>query len=257
MKMLTATSALRNKVVTPNTRILDSRYLRFGNGTNVQNSDHLGKGRIPVRDVIAFSRNVAVSRIAARLGSTTARASATLYKTWHQMGIGVPTGIDIPGEVAGIAYDPSKRPWAPIELANHAFGQGVSVTPIQLASAYTPMINGGLHVQPHFLVSIGTTAQAVAPPSRVLPKGVAGELQGSCTTSRPRSPGMPRAPSSRTTRWAARRALPRSGATTSGTRSPSGSGTGIRITSTSHSWAMWVVTTRPRSWRCTSMRPSR
>ena len=178
MKMLTATSALQNKVVTPNTRILDSVGISFGNGQRVQNSDHLGKGRIPVRDVIAFSRNVAVSRIALRLGATASRASATLYKTWHQLGIGVKTGVDVPGEVAGIAYDPSRKPWAPIDLANHAFGQGVAVTPVQLATAYTPMINGGMLVQPHFLLSIGDTPPSVAPGTRVLPRKVAGQLQG-------------------------------------------------------------------------------
>jgi cell division protein FtsI (penicillin-binding protein 3) len=178
MKMLTATSALENKVVTPSTRILDSRAISFGRNQMVHNSDHLGMGRIPVRDVVAYSRNVAVSRIAALLGRTTARAAVTLYKTWHEMGIGVPTGVDVPGEVAGIAYDPRHKPWAPIELANHAFGQGVTVTPIQLATAFTPMINGGTRVQPHFLVSIGGKRQDVAPGTRVLTKRVAGELQG-------------------------------------------------------------------------------
>jgi cell division protein FtsI (penicillin-binding protein 3) len=177
MKMLTATSALENKVVTPSTRIVDSAAISFS-GLKVRNSDHLGMGRIPVRDVIAYSRNVAVSRIAARLGRTTPRAAATLYKTWHEMGIGVPTGVDIPGEVAGLAYDPRDRPWAAIDLANHAFGQGVTATPIQLATAFTPMINGGTRVQPHFLVSIGGTHQSAPPTTRVLTKKVAGELQG-------------------------------------------------------------------------------
>ena len=177
MKMLTATSALKNKVVTPNTRILDSAILRFGS-QYVRDSDHLGKGRIPVKDVIAYSRNVAVSRIAARLGSTTARAAATLYKTWHEMGIGVRTGVDVPGEVAGLTWDPRHGPWAPIDLANRSFGQGVTATPIQLATAFTPMINGGTRVQPHFLVSIGSERQAATPGNRVLTKRLAGQLQG-------------------------------------------------------------------------------
>jgi cell division protein FtsI/penicillin-binding protein 2 len=177
MKMLTATSALENKVVTLNTRILDSADIWLA-GQRVRNSDHLGNGRIPVQDVIAYSRNVAVSRIALRLGKTTQRAAVTLYKTWHKMGIGVPTGVDVPGEAAGVAHDPRLDPWMPIDLANHAFGQGVMVTPVQLAKAFTPMINGGMIVQPHFLVSVGDQQQAVTPGTRVLTRKVAGQLQG-------------------------------------------------------------------------------
>ncbi len=178
MKMLTAASALENKVVVPSTRIHDSFAVSFGAGQNVQNADHRGMGRITFRDVIAYSRNVAVSKVAARLGRNTARAAATLYKTWNKMGIGRLSGVDVPGEVAGIAADPRRKTWAAIDLANRSFGQGVTATPIQLATAFTPMINGGMRVQPHFLLSIAQQPQAVAPPRRVLTKKVSGQLQG-------------------------------------------------------------------------------
>ncbi len=102
----------------------------------------------------------------------------TLYKTWHKMGIGVRTGVDVAGEVQGVATDPRRTPWAAVDLANRAFGQGVMATPIQLATAFTPMINGGTLVQPHFLVSIGGTRQPEIPGTRVLTKKVAGQLQG-------------------------------------------------------------------------------
>jgi len=178
MKMLTAASALENKVVVPSTRIHDGFEVSFGVGQNVQNADHKGMGRITFRDVIAYSRNVAVSKVAARLGRNTAKAAATLYKTWNKMGIGRLSGVDVPGEVAGIAADPRRKPWAAIDLANRSFGQGVTATPIQLATAFTPMINGGMRVQPHFLLSIAQQPQAAAPPRRVLTKKVSGQLQG-------------------------------------------------------------------------------
>lgn len=176
MKMLTAASALESKVVTPSTRILDSSSLRF-DGAVVRNSDKLGKGKITFRDVIAFSRNVGVSRVAARLGRSTDSASLALYKTWRKLGLGQPTGVDLAGEVAGITADPRKLPWAPIDLANRSFGQAVAATPIQLATAFTPMINGGLRVQPHFLVAVGDQDRDVAPPERVLSKKVAKQLR--------------------------------------------------------------------------------
>ena len=216
MKMLTATSAIENHVVTPNTRILDSSVLRFGPST-VHNWDGKGMGRMPFRDIIAFSRNVGVSRVAARLGRTTARAASKLYATWQQLGIGVRTGVDVAGEVPGMAPDPRQDVWAPIDLANRAFGQGVTATPIQLANAFTPMINGGTMVQPHFLVAIGGTPQAVTPGTRVLPKKVAEPALGHpppCDLVACR--GTRRVRSSGTTRWAARRARHRSGIRSSG-----------------------------------------
>jgi cell division protein FtsI (penicillin-binding protein 3) len=176
MKMLTATAALEHKVVSPDTRIVDSSVLRFG-PDRVRNADHRGMGKIAFRDVIAYSRNVAVSKVAKRLGGSTARAARVLYDTWQRLGIGRPTGVDVAGEVAGLAADPARRPWADIDLANRSFGQGVAVTLVQLATAFTPMLDGGLRVQPHFLVSIGDQAQRAAAPERVIRKKTAKRLR--------------------------------------------------------------------------------
>ena len=176
MKMLTATAALETKAVTPDTRIMDSPAIRFGPDT-VRNADHQGRGRIPFRDVIAYSRNVAVSKVAKRLGRNTAKASRVLYRTWQQLGIGARTGVDVQGEVAGIAVDPAKRPWAPVDLANRSFGQAVAVTLVQLATAFVPMADGGMRVQPHFLVAIGDDPQPVAAPERVIKKKTAKQVR--------------------------------------------------------------------------------
>ena len=58
-------------------------------------------------------------------------------------------GVDVSGEVGGIAQDPANTPWQPIDLADRAFGQSVAVTQLQLANGYATMVNGGYHVQPH------------------------------------------------------------------------------------------------------------
>jgi cell division protein FtsI (penicillin-binding protein 3) len=176
MKMLTATSALESKAVTPNTRIMDSSVLRFG-PDKVRNADHKGMGRIPFRDVIAYSRNVAVSKVAKKLGRSTGRAAQTLYKTWRKLGIGQLTGVDVAGEVAGIAADPTRHPWADVDLANRSFGQGVAVTLVQLAAAFTPMVDGGMAVQPHFLVAIGDEAQPARTTARVIKKKTAKQVR--------------------------------------------------------------------------------
>ena len=135
-------------------------------------------GWIPFKDVIAYSRNVGTARVAAQLGRTTARAAAVLYHTWQMYGIGQRTGVDLASEEAGIAADPATQPWQRIDLANRSFGQSVAVTPAQLATAYTPMINGGMHVQPHFLAAVDGTVQPDPAAHRVIPPALAGTLQG-------------------------------------------------------------------------------
>lgn len=176
MKMLTATAALESKTVTLNTRIVDSSVLRFG-PDRVRNANHRGMGRITFRDVIAYSRNVAVSKVAKRLGKSTARAARVLYDTWQKLGIGQLTGVDVAGEVAGIAADPARQPWAGIDLANRSFGQAVAVTLVQLAKAFSPMVAGGLATQPHLLLAIGDEERPTSERTRVMKKRTARQVR--------------------------------------------------------------------------------
>ena len=75
-------------------------------------------------------------------------------------------GIEIGNESAGLVTDPSLTPWQPIDLANHAFGQGVAVTPLQLVRAFAAMANGGNLVQPHIYTA--TTPMAAATVHQVI-----------------------------------------------------------------------------------------
>jgi stage V sporulation protein D (sporulation-specific penicillin-binding protein) len=84
------------------------------------------------------------------------------------MGFGSPTGVDMAGEVGGILHDPTIQPWRQIDLANGAFGQGVAVTPLQLATAYSAMVNGGTLVQPHIVKAIGSQVREVPPKGQVI-----------------------------------------------------------------------------------------
>lgn len=172
MKMFTAAAALTTGTVTPTTTVNDSRRITFGPNM-VRNADKKGMGKIPFKDVIAYSRNVGVSKVALRLGKTTAKAAQTLYSTWSALGIGQRTGIDLSGEVAGLVPDPRQRTWTPLDLANRSFGQGVAVTLIQLATGFVPMLDGGTRVQPHLLLAVGDQAQAPMRAQRVLGKQVA------------------------------------------------------------------------------------
>jgi len=163
-KMMTAAAALTNGTVTPSTRFKDVGTLRLDNGrTKVDDADRKGMGWMTFEDGVAYSRNVVAAKVALRLGKTTAESSSILYDMWLKLGYGAPTGIDVAGEVDGLVRDPGLRTWREIDLANGAFGQGVAVTPIQLATAYSALANGGTLVQPHVVKAVGNHDVVVAP----------------------------------------------------------------------------------------------
>ncbi len=75
-----------------------------------------------------------------------------IYKYFEQFGLLSRTGIDLPGEAATIMHD--KKNVGPVELATVSFGQSFQITPIQLATTVSSLINGGNRITPHFGVSV-------------------------------------------------------------------------------------------------------
>ncbi|HEX5827300.1 MAG TPA: penicillin-binding protein 2 [Candidatus Limnocylindrales bacterium] len=177
-KMMTAVAALRDGTVTMNTRIRDVGTLRLDGGrTKIDNADRKGKGVMKFKDAIAWSRNVVAAKVALRLGKTTEEASKKLFRTWRDLGFGQLTGIDVANEVDGLVRDPATTEWREIDLANGAFGQGVAVTPIQLAQSYAAMINGGVLVQPRVVKQVGPTETSTVTRGRVLSPKLSRTLQ--------------------------------------------------------------------------------
>ncbi len=177
-KMLTATAAIGNGTVTPKTRLTDTGKLWVDGGhAHVDDADHLAMGRMTFRDAVAYSRNVVAAKVALALGHNTRESSRILYDTWRRMGFGTLTGIDVANEVPGIVRDPSVTPWREIDIANGAFGQGIAVTPIQLAQAYSAMVNGGTLVRPRVVRSIGDAETHPVYEGRVMPASLSKTLQ--------------------------------------------------------------------------------
>jgi cell division protein FtsI/penicillin-binding protein 2 len=176
-KMMTAAAALETGTVTPSTRIKDVGTLRLDKGkTKIDDADRKGMGWMSFEDGVAYSRNVVAAKVALGLGKTTRESSAILHDMWLRLGYGQPTGIDVAGEVGGLVRDPGVTPWREIDLANGAFGQGVAVTPIQLARAYAALMNGGTMVEPHVVKSVGDHDLPAAPTTRVIDAGLSGTL---------------------------------------------------------------------------------
>jgi cell division protein FtsI (penicillin-binding protein 3) len=106
-------------------------------------NDHHPYGLLSVPEVIQFSSNIGISKIADRLGAERFARYVAAF------GFGRKTGIDLPGEVPGLVR---RGRWAAIDVATGSFGQGIATTPIQLAAAFGAIATGGRLHQP-FVVS--------------------------------------------------------------------------------------------------------
>ena len=113
-----------------------------------------------VAQILAQSSNVGAVLIGLREG-------ATAFDKWvRRFGFGKPTGVDLPGEEQGIVLDRDK--YSGSSMGNLPIGQGIAVTPIQMATAYAAIANGGILRPPHVVASIGGHRKPVPPGHRVI-----------------------------------------------------------------------------------------
>ncbi len=140
-KVLIVSSALDAGVVTPE-QMFDCEMgaITIGKATL---HDHNPYGRLSVRDIIKVSSNIGALKVAREMGNE------RVFEYLKRFGIGNRTGIDYPGEVGGIVRPAST--WQPVELGTIAFGQGISVTPIQMAAAFASIANGGRLMRPYVI----------------------------------------------------------------------------------------------------------
>lgn len=176
-KLLTATAALEAGVVTRTTKLRDQAVLTLDGGrASVRNADRGSKGTLTFQDAVAWSRNVVMSKVALMLGPTTSQAATVLHGAWTRLGFGARTGIDVAGEVPGLVRDPAVQPWKQIDLANGSFGQGIAVTLLQLATAFSAMVNGGTLPTPHVVKATGDSPTTTADRGRVMTPALSANL---------------------------------------------------------------------------------
>jgi cell division protein FtsI (penicillin-binding protein 3) len=99
-----------------------------------------------VREILMYSSNIGVTKIAESLGKR------KLWSYLDAFGFGHRTGIDLPGEAEGRLRHWSR--WARVSLATHSFGQGLSVTALQLAAAFSTLANGGFLIEPYMVQQV-------------------------------------------------------------------------------------------------------
>jgi cell division protein FtsI (penicillin-binding protein 3) len=140
-KAILAASAMEQGVVKPSERVFcENGAWSLGKWTIHDSHPH---GWLSFAEVIQFSSNIGAAKTGDRLGRER-------YYAWlRKFGFGQRTGLELPDESPGILRD--GKDWARIDLATQSFGQGISVTPLQMVAAYGAIANGG-HLMRPFVV---------------------------------------------------------------------------------------------------------
>jgi cell division protein FtsI (penicillin-binding protein 3) len=141
-KILTMAAALQEGRVTPDTTYNDTACIEIG-GWPICNWDRKAHGTSTMVDLLAHSLNVGAARLSTQMGGQ------TFYRYVQAFGIGTVTGVDLQGEEAGKLRTPSDLTWHESDLGTNAFGQGLSVTPIQMLTAVAAVANDGVLMRPH------------------------------------------------------------------------------------------------------------
>lgn len=159
IKPLLAWAGLESGEITEATTFDCPGYVEIGNG-RWRCWETWGHGSVNVRDAIAHSCNVYFIRLGQRLGFN------PIYNFCVRAGFGRATGIEVPGESAGLfptphwkrqryAGRPEESGWYPGDTANLSIGQGyLLVTPLQVACAYATLAAGGVAVRPHLVDAV-------------------------------------------------------------------------------------------------------
>lgn len=115
------------------------------NGHIIRNWDGEGYGPVRLLDILKYSLNTGMAEI----GTTT--GADILSKYVRDYGFGSETGIELPGEGAGILYNPEDM--SKLDVATMSIGQGIAVTPLQMVRAFGALSNGGAMMKPHIIKS--------------------------------------------------------------------------------------------------------
>jgi cell division protein FtsI (penicillin-binding protein 3) len=141
-KIVTVAGALSERLVSPRTIFTVPYSVRVADRV-IRESHWRPTQRMMVAEILSRSSNVGTIKIAQKL------EERGLARWMQRFGFGRPTGIDFPGETRGIV--PPVSAWSGSTIGNVPIGQGIAVTPIQMAAAYAALANRGVWTRPHLV----------------------------------------------------------------------------------------------------------
>ena len=166
-KAVTAAAGLEDGVVAPGQTFYLPTALELG-GYTIEDAYERGAVSWDLGQIIEHSSNIGTVTVAMRVGGERLDFWIDLF------GFGQATGINFPGEAVGIVDPPDT--WSESSIGNIPIGQGISVTPIQMASAYAAIANGGVGVTPRLVKSVGDEQLEAEPGVRIISEATALQL---------------------------------------------------------------------------------
>ena len=147
-KVLTMAAGIDSGKFTPNTTYYDEGFVKLS-GYTIKNWDGKAYGKVTMTNIIEKSLNTGTAYAEKLIGH------ATFSEYIRKFGFGEKTNIDLPGEVKGDLRNINLKSSA-VAFANAAFGQGVSVTPLQMITSISAIANGGLLMRPYLNLGLGS-----------------------------------------------------------------------------------------------------
>jgi cell division protein FtsI (penicillin-binding protein 3) len=165
-KPIAVAIALENGIITPNSKFDDNGLITIDKHP-IRNADLKANGTIDVAQILQYSSNVGMVKMMQRL-------KPDVFYDWLQrIGLGQRSGIDLPLETQGTIVTRKEFVRDPIYPANTAFGQGISLTPMQLTAAIATLANGGKSVTPYVVdglydsTGVRTDSPTLAEPKQI------------------------------------------------------------------------------------------
>ena len=167
-KAFTISGALQEGLITPDTGFEIPDQIQVADRTIHDDTEHAVES-LTTSQILAQSSNVG----AIKIGLLEGREK---FNTWvHRFGFGAPTGVDLPGDEQGATLPLSR--YSGSSMGNLPIGQGELVTPIQMATAYSAIANGGVLRPPHVIGQVGGRPVARPAGRRVISRNTAAELR--------------------------------------------------------------------------------
>ena len=166
-KLVTVAGALSTGIVTPGDSFVLPYEIQVAD-RKIHDAEPRGTERMTVAQILSRSSNVGAITLARLLGKD------RLVSWISRFGFGRPTGIDYPGESRGIVLRADD--WSGSTIGNVPIGQGIAVTPVQLASAYAAIANGGVWTRPHVVERVGGAAREPIVRRRIVRRWIATQL---------------------------------------------------------------------------------
>jgi cell division protein FtsI (penicillin-binding protein 3) len=167
-KAFTVAGALEEKVVTPTDIFHLPPSITVADRT-IKEAHDRGAIDLTTKQILAQSSNVGTVRIGQRLG-------APRFDEWvRRFGFGAKTGVELPAEESGQVLKLDK--YSGSSMGNLPIGQGESVTPLQLATAYSAIANGGILRSPRIIADVGGVHTPTPPGRRVISRETAAQLR--------------------------------------------------------------------------------